>query len=326
MARHLEPADYVTLAGLALATLGAAFGGSLAGNAQIGGFVLALIGAFMGGRGALIFMTAALATGLWFAVESGANAMIEAQGGNARRFWRDWVTPAHFAASAAVIAVFLVGLFRRGDSFHDAAVETADDIETIVTWVGERAAWMFIPMMAFIFYDIVQRWIITSYPGFLDTIFYLQSAKMQEAQWHLHGALFMLVLGFAYIKDAHVRIELVRDNLSPRTRVWLELLGASLFLFAYCAILVRFGYNFAERSFTTGESSAAPTGLPYRWIIKSMLPLGFVLLGMTGVSAVLRCLVYLFGPERLKPQTSIYAGTHHADLPDNVKTQGPITD
>jgi TRAP-type mannitol/chloroaromatic compound transport system permease small subunit len=325
MTRTLQAGDYVTLLGLAVAVLGAALGGGMAGNAQIAGFALAAIGALMGARGMLVFMTLALSAGLWFAVETGANAWIEAAGGNARRFWREWTTAAHFAAAGAVLLVFFIGLLRRGESFHDSAVETADDIEHVVNWIGERASWLFVPMMAFIFYDIVQRWIITSYPGFLDTIFYLQSAKMQEAQWHLHGALFMLVLGFAYIKDAHVRIELVRDKLSPRTRVWLELLGASLFLFAYCAVLVRFGFNFAERSFSTGESSAAPTGLPYRWVIKSMLPIGFVLLGMTGVSAVLRCLVYLFGPDRLKPLTSIYAGTHHADLPDDVKTQGPIT-
>jgi TRAP-type mannitol/chloroaromatic compound transport system permease small subunit len=181
-------------------------------------------------------------------------------------------------------------------------------------------------MAVIIFYDITQRTIINNYPGFLNSPFAIPSAQMQEMQWHLHGALFMLCLGFAYVKDAHVRIELVRDIMAPRTRVWVELLGAALFLFAYCAVLVRFGFNFTERAFLGNESSAAPTGLPLRWIIKSMLPLGFVILGMTGVSAVLRCIVYLYGPENLKPLTNRYAQTHHADLPDDVATQGPITD
>ena len=312
--------------GLAVGLLGAAFTDALAGPALLAGFALATLGALMGGRGVVVFMTLAMTAGLWFGVSSGANALLEGLGVRPRSFWRDWTTPAHFIVSAIVVAIFAVGLLRRGPTPSRAAVETADDIESIVTWIGKAASWLFIPMAAIIFYDIVQRTVVNNYPAFLDSPFALPSAKMQEMQWHLHGALFMLCLGFAYVKDAHVRIELVRDNMAPRTRVWVELLGAALFLFAYCAVLVRFGYNFTERAFLTGESSAAPTGLSQRWIIKSMLPLGFVILGMTGVSAVLRCLVYLFGPENLKPLTNRYAATHHADLPDDVATQGPITD
>jgi TRAP-type mannitol/chloroaromatic compound transport system permease small subunit len=322
---HL-PGDAAAVLGLAVSLGSAAFGGAAAGNGLLAGFGLALVGALLGGRGAIVFMTLALTTGLWFAVPSGANATLTALGFRPRDVWRNFMPHTHFAASAVVLLVFAIGLLRRGPTPSRAAVETADDIESIVTAIGKAASWLFIPMMVFIFYDITQRTIVNNYPGFLNTPFAFPSAKMQEMQWHLHGALFMLCLGFAYVADAHVRIELVRDKLSPRTRVWLELLGSALFLFAYCAVLVRFGFTFTERAFNTGEASAAPTGLSDRWIIKSMLPLGFVILGMTGVASVLRCLVYLFGPETMKPLTNRYAGTHHADLPADVATRGPITD
>lgn len=322
---HL-PGDIVAALGLAVAVLAMPVAGTLAGPALLVAFGLAVAAAVLGGRGVLVLAAAALAAGLWFAAESGANALLESLGLRPRSFWRDWMTVTHVVVSVVVVLVFVLGLLRRGPTPSRAAVETADDIESVATHIGQWASWLFVPMAAIIFYDITQRTVINNYPGFLNTVFALPSAKMQEMQWHLHGFLFMLALGFAYVKDAHVRIELVRDNMAPRTRVWIELLGAALFLFAYCAVMVRFGYNFAERAFVQNEASAAPTGLSMRWIVKSALPLGFVMLGMTGVSAALRCLVYLYGPESLRPITDRYAQTHHADLPDDVKTKGPITD
>jgi TRAP-type mannitol/chloroaromatic compound transport system permease small subunit len=145
-------------------------------------------------------------------------------------------------------------------------------------------------------------------------------------EWHLHAALFLFCLGFAYVQDAHVRIELVRDRLSPPARVWLELLGALLFLFAYCVVIVKFGFSFAERPWSTSEISSAHTGLSHRWIIKALQPIGFIILGASGIAAALRCVVYLFGPEELRPRTDRYAGTHHADMPSDLRERGPVTD
>ena len=61
-------------------------------------------------------------------------------------------------------------------------------------------------------------------------------------------------------------------------------------------------------------------------LIKAMLPLGFALLFTAGLSAAFRCIVYLFGPTYLNERAGDYAGTHHADLPEDVAVKGPITD
>ncbi|TVQ56568.1 MAG: TRAP transporter small permease subunit [Rhodobacteraceae bacterium] len=322
----MSPGNGLVAAAFAVSFVTSLIGGALGGWGQVAALVLATAGAAARARPAGVFGVAALSVGLWFALEGGANAILAAMDVRPRNFWREWTTAAHVVATAIVLAVFVLSLYRRPPTPFRAALETSNDIEAVVNRIGRAASWLFVPMMLIIFYDITQRSIINNHPGFLNTVFYLQSAKMQEMQWHLHGALFMLCLGFAYVKDAHVRIELVRDVMAPRTRVWIELLGAALFLFAYCAVLTRYGWNFTERAFLTNERSSAPTGLSMRWIIKSMLPVGFVLLGMTGVSAALRCIVFLFGPTDLKPEANRYAITHHADLPDDVVTQGPITD
>ncbi len=308
-------------------SLAAAFAGAAwEGWALMLAFALAVAAAGYGARGAATLFALLIAVSLYFLVPTGAAALLADLGYNPRTVFRDNAALLEIAAGAIIAAVFFWGLARRGPSLHHAAMETADDIDALVTRIGMTASLLFIPMMAIIFYDLTQRSILGSYGGFVETVFYIPSTKLQEMEWHLHAALFLLCLGFAYVKDAHVRIELVRDKLQPRTRVWLELLGATLFLFAYCAVIVKFGYSFALRSFATGEISSAQTGLSERWIIKSVLPVGFILLGATGVSAALKCIVYLFGPPELRERSGEYAGTHHADLPEDVRTRGPVAD
>ena len=77
--------------------------------------------------------------------------------------------------------------------------------------------------------------------------------------------------------------------------------------------MVYFGYDFWERAWATNESSSAQTGLSNRWIVKSTIPIGFVLLALASVSVLLKCTVYLFGPTVLKGRAGHYVGTHHAD-------------
>jgi TRAP-type mannitol/chloroaromatic compound transport system permease small subunit len=311
---------------IALSLVAALTGAVWEGWALIAAFLIAVAAAGLGARGALVLFALLLAVSMYFLAPQGATAAIEGFGLNPRAVFRDWAAAMEIVAAAVIAAVFFWGLSRRGPSLWHAAVEASDDIAAVVNRIGEVAALLFIPLMVIIFYDITQRTILGWRGDFIESVFYLSSTKMQEMQWHLHAVLFLLCLGYAYQKDAHVRIELVRDKLAPRTRVWLELIGAALFLFAYCAVIVKFGFTFTERAFATGEVSAAQTGLTHRWIIKAFLPVGFIVLGATGVSAVLKCLVYLYGPAELRPRVNEYAGTHHADLPDDVRTRGPVAD
>ncbi|MEJ8571180.1 TRAP transporter small permease subunit [Microbaculum marinum] len=191
-----------------------------------------------------------------------------------------------------------------------------------VSWIGKAASFLYVPLIVVIIYDVTQRKVLEFVPTFTETAWFhaFNSNKLQEAEWHMHAILFLLCFGFAYIKDAHVRIELVRDKLAPRTRVWIELLGCIFFLVAYCYVVMRFGYDFAQNSFKLMEQSAAQTGLPLRFIIKSFLPFGFLVLALAGVAVAVKCVVYLFGPESLRRASSYYAGTHHADVPKEAVT------
>jgi len=177
-------------------------------------------------------------------------------------------------------------------------------LDHFVAAMGRLASWLAIFLMLTIMLDVISR---------AQNITLVSSTILQELEWHFHGALFLLTLGFGYIKDAHVRIELLRDKFSPRTRVWIELMGSLIFVIPYCMIVIYWGWEFAEMSFLMGETSEQ-SGLSDRWIIKGMIPLGFFLLLLTGIAIVFKCILYLWGNEEQRQHAAFIAETHHADM------------
>lgn len=171
----------------------------------------------------------------------------------------------------------------------ETLTRTCEVLDRFVTRIGKIAAWAGVAIVLVTVFDVVSRRFLV-----------LGSTKLQELEWHLHTILFAFCLGYAYIANAHVRIDLVRDRLSNRAKWWLEVAGLLLFLIPYCIVIVYFGADYVWRSFELDESSASATGLPHRWIIKSAIPLGFAVLLLAGIAVLLRKIVELFGPEHLR--------------------------
>ena len=156
-------------------------------------------------------------------------------------------------------------------------------LEKIVTIFGKIGSWLAIPLISIIIFDIITR-----------RFFVLGSTKLQEMEWHLHTSLFLLVLGYAYLKDAHVRIEIVREKYSLKVKAILEMLGIIIFLIPYTLLVIYFGIDFVQRSFNMNEVSSALTGLSHRWIIKSFIPIGMLILFLAGFSLLLRNLIFIY--------------------------------
>jgi TRAP-type mannitol/chloroaromatic compound transport system permease small subunit len=314
------------LAGIALSVL-ALFGlGVPAYILCAAAFVLCVIGGFAGGRLSLAMAGMVLSAFVFAIAGDGMTAVLTAMDVNPRNFFRIYDGLSGLIGSLLILALTLLMVRRHAPRGFETMLDASDDIDRVVNGFGKVASWLFVPMMIVIFYDVSQRKLLDFDNSIIDSPFYFDSTKLQELEWHMHATLFLLCLGFGYRYDAHVRIELVRDRLRQRTRVWMELLGIVFFLLTYCYLTVEFGWVFASKSYQIGEVSAAQTGLSHRWVIKSMLPLGFALLFAAGLSAAFRCVVYLFGPTYLNDRSGDYAGTHHADLPKDVATNGPITD
>ena len=148
--------------------------------------------------------------------------------------------------------------------------------------VGRAAAWLSIPIIVIVILDVVTR-----------RFFTLGSVTLQELEWHLHAVLFLFCAAYAYIDDAHVRVDIFRARLGRTHRAWIELLGAVFFLTPYSIVMVVLGSQFVIDSYLLNEVSDAPGGLPYRFVIKSALPIGFLLLAMQGVSTAMKQVLIL---------------------------------
>jgi TRAP-type mannitol/chloroaromatic compound transport system permease small subunit len=168
----------------------------------------------------------------------------------------------------------------------------ADLVERVLRRIADAGAWAFIACIVVITFDVITRKFGFQLPGFGST-------RLQELEWHLHAVLFCTWLGYAYIRNAHVRIDVFTGGLFERSKLWLELACCLVFAMPYLWVAIPYAHDFFMTSLLQGESSDAPTGLPYRWVVKFFLYLAFLTVAAAVAAVVARCVVALFGtPEQ----------------------------
>jgi TRAP-type mannitol/chloroaromatic compound transport system permease small subunit len=173
-----------------------------------------------------------------------------------------------------------------------ALLRIAERLEVLPRLCLKAAAWMMILMVSAIVFEVLTRRARIEAPV-------LTSVRLLELQWHFHVTLFMMALGYGYLRDVHVRIDIAVSRTSTRTRAWIELIGLVTLFLPFVVMLAWWGWVFWSASYAFNESSDNTEGLPYRWLIKPVMPIGAVLLILAGVSNALRLVVLLFGPRDL---------------------------
>ncbi|WP_146620066.1 TRAP transporter small permease subunit [Acuticoccus sediminis] len=154
--------------------------------------------------------------------------------------------------------------------------------------VARIIGWLLLVLMAVIIYDVIGR-----------RFFSTGSFKLQELEWHIHGAIAVLGFGYAYVHNAHVRIDVFSNSFSTATKMRIEILAIIVFLIPFMALIFWFGLDFVMRSYERGEGSPGGVGLSDRWIIKTAIPAAAVLAIMGGVSVLMRAIVALRRPDLL---------------------------
>jgi TRAP-type mannitol/chloroaromatic compound transport system permease small subunit len=118
-------------------------------------------------------------------------------------------------------------------------------------------------------------------------LFRTGSVAMQELEWHLMAPVSLLCIAYAIKHEGHIRVDVLYARLTPRWRKIIDLVSHILAL-VLCVIIIILSVPYVIQSFRIGEGSPDPGGLPYRFIVKSMIPLGFVFLGLQSLACVLR--------------------------------------
>jgi len=175
----------------------------------------------------------------------------------------------------------------------DRLLSASKTIERLLHAISMAAGWLFVVCTVVIVFDVLTRKVGFQIPG-------MGSTRLQELEWHLHTALFCFWLGTAYLRNAHVRIDILVATASPRRLARIELLGVLLFAVPYCLVAIYFSYDFFHTAWRFNEYSDSATGLPWRWIPKGIISIGLILLLAAVIAVALRLVVYLWGPERLR--------------------------
>ena len=173
-------------------------------------------------------------------------------------------------------------------------------IDRAIGAIASAAGWLFLALTAVILVDVVTRKFGYQLPDFGST-------RLQELEGHVHAALFALWLGFAYIRNAHVRVDIALARASPRTLALFELAGCALFALPFSLIAAYFAVDYAWVSFVQNEASVSASGLPYLFLPKMALALGVLLLVLAVLSVMLRTVVFLWGPAPLREQAGFAA-------------------
>jgi TRAP-type mannitol/chloroaromatic compound transport system permease small subunit len=125
-------------------------------------------------------------------------------------------------------------------------------------------------------------------------IFSTSSNALLEIQWYLFAGVFMLGAGYAFLRNVHVRIDFVSSKLSKRANTVIDILGIVVFLIPLCIILITLSWPFFYNAWVTGEMSSNAGGL-IRWPVLALIPLGFSILLLQGISELIKRFAYLLG-------------------------------
>ena len=111
---------------------------------------------------------------------------------------------------------------------------------------------------------------------------------LEELQWHLYAVGIMFGASYAVVKDSHIRVDIIHANLSPGWQKRWDLFGIIILLLPFVFIIFHQSLDFVHEAWRVGERSDAPSGLPFRWLIKGVIPASFSLLGIAVMSRAVR--------------------------------------
>jgi TRAP-type mannitol/chloroaromatic compound transport system permease small subunit len=148
-------------------------------------------------------------------------------------------------------------------------------IERFTDLTGRATSWLVLVIVALMATNVLLRY-----------LFSYGSVWAQELEWHLLAPLILFGMSYALLHGEHVRVDVLYANFSPRKKLYVDLLSAVLSM-AVSLIIIALSVKYVQQSWVIGEQSADPGGLPYRWALKALIPLGFLFLILQSLALAL---------------------------------------
>jgi len=150
-------------------------------------------------------------------------------------------------------------------------------IDTFIEYIGRLTALVLVLLTLLVVYDAFSRY-----------LFHAGSIALQELEWHFFDVVILLGISYALKEGSHVRVDIFYASFSPRNKAIIDLLSQIFLILPFSFLVLYMGYDFVLQSFIQLEGSSDPGGLPYRYIVKSLMLLSFSFLILQSVSEILK--------------------------------------
>jgi len=164
-----------------------------------------------------------------------------------------------------------------------ALLKFSKTVDWLNTQIGKYVIWL-----------ILASTVISGVNAAVRKGFNYSSNAFLEVQWYLFAAAFLLAAGYTLLNQEHVKIDVISSRLSKRGQIWIDVIGFTLFLTPVCLAILWYGTPFFLQGLRSGEMSSNAGGL-IRWPVYLMMPLGFGLLLLQGLSELIKRVAFLKG-------------------------------
>ena len=167
---------------------------------------------------------------------------------------------------------------RSTDAPEPGEISLAGGIDAFVDVVGRVVAWACIAQVALVATNVILRYVLRIGP-----------MELQELEWHLISPIALIGMCYALRHNDHVKVDIFYDKFQEETRTLVDLLAA-IALIVISVLIIYMATSFVGQAYVIDEGSPDPGGLPHRWLLRSFIPVAFVILAMQALSDLLQAL------------------------------------
>ena len=163
----------------------------------------------------------------------------------------------------------------RSVAKKSTAADVRVGIERFTDLTGRATSWLALVIVVLMAINVLLRY-----------LFSYGTVWAQELEWHLLAPLILFGMSYALLHGEHVRVDVFYANFSRRKQLYVDLLSAALSI-AISVIIIWLSLKYVQQAYVIGEQSSDPGGLPYRWLLKALIPIGFMCLILQSLALAL---------------------------------------